>query len=348
MLPSFPRPHACTYALVISCLLTPAASAQPQPRPPQIDLNVLTTDARSGLAAHDWLRRLQQLPIRTVRIRSANERSRPAIDPDPTTGTIVVTGLLTNADQLVLPNVTFTIDEVGRMRSWFADLAKPAKVEQEEVFSFGMSATQLVAVSERLAATVVESTSDRPVIEAMRGFRKLVDTPISIDSQSRRLMVDEVVHDELQGLSVGTALAAVLRPLGLGLIPIVDHETTRLTIKPFDQTDEHWPVGWPREQDAHEIVPKLQAFVTIDIQDASLEKALRVLQTRLNVPFLFDHNGMAREQIDLATQSVSFGSRKTVYSRILKNLLFQGRLQYEVRTDEADRPFLWISPPSNR
>jgi len=36
--------------------------------------------------------------------------------------------------------------------------------------------------------------------------------------------------------------------------------------------------------------------------------------------------------------------KRTFYSRILKQVLFQAKLKYEVRLDEAERPFLWVSP----
>jgi len=58
---------------------------------------------------------------------------------------------------------------------------------------------------------------------------------------------------------------------------------------------------------------------------------------------LIDHNALARQGIDPAKAAVTLPRSKTTYSLALRKLLFQAKLKYEVRCDEADKPFLWIS-----
>jgi hypothetical protein len=146
-------------------------------------------------------------------------------------------------------------------------------------------------------------------------------------------------------MSAGTALAAALRPLGLVLWPIAQaDDTIELRIGPPSATSAAWPIGWPAEQAPPEAVPKLFEKLPVEINQTPLAEALAAIQHRLQIPVLVDHNGLAAAEIDPARIPVRFAAQRTTYQRVLDRVLFQGRLQSEVRMDEAKRPFLWISP----
>jgi hypothetical protein len=136
----------------------------------------------------------------------------------------------------------------------------------------------------------------------------------------------------------------VLRPLGLVLLPEKTRGAeVRLRVTDMRQADQVWPVGWPSEKNASERVPALLKFLNVEINDTPLAEALDAIQQRLEVPFLFDRNALARQRIDLDQAKVSLPSGKTFYGKILDRLLTQARLSWEVRVDEAEQPFLWIS-----
>ena len=68
-----------------------------------------------------------------------------------------------------------------------------------------------------------------------------------------------------------------------------------------------------------------------------------MIGTRLKTPVLMDYNAMARHGIDPAKAMVSMLPGKNTYSSALRRLLFKAGLKFEVRVDEAGRPFLWIT-----
>jgi hypothetical protein len=55
-----------------------------------------------------------------------------------------------------------------------------------------------------------------------------------------------------------------------------------------------------------------------------------------------DHNGMAVRRISAKT-SVSMREGRSHFGSILSHLLRQVGMQYEVRVDENNKPFLWLS-----
>ena len=154
----------------------------------------------------------------------------------------------------------------------------------------------------------------------------------------------ELCPDPLTGRSAGTALPAVIRALGLARRPEKAGQTVRLKICTVRETEEAWPVGWPSEQTPGETAPKLFDFLNADIQNVSLGKTLDALQAKVGIPFLIDHNGLARQRIDLATTKVTYPKGRAMYQKVLSKILFQSRLTSELRVDEAGRPFVWIEP----
>ena len=105
---------------------------------------------------------------------------------------------------------------------------------------------------------------------------------------------------------------------------------------------EHWPVGWPPKGNPGETLPELFKFLKINIGDAPLSEAITAIAGRVKVPVLYDHNSLARIRADLSTK-VSLTETNVFYARALDRLLSQARLRYEIRVDEANKPFLWIT-----
>jgi len=56
-----------------------------------------------------------------------------------------------------------------------------------------------------------------------------------------------------------------------------------------------------------------------------------------------DHNSLARHAINLESLRVSYPGKKSNYSLVLRSILAQGGLRGELRLDDADSPFFWIT-----
>ncbi len=309
--------------------------------------------SRAAMDAHDWMKILKSLPIDSASLRAGTRDSKPSIKSvgSGTSKTFKVTGLLNRSGQLLLPGATFRMTDKSKLSSWFSDIDDPGdKSPEKNSHAFGLDAKSLVSLTEKLQSPVEQKTKGSSVREAFEEIRDACDITVVTSSKAKSKIFavssDEVVGDELSGLSVGTSLAALVRPLGLVVVPqrSAGSSVTRLAIKDVRSAEETWPVGWPSETKPHKLVPKLHEFLPVAINNVPIGDALASIQSRLEIPFLFDHNGMARKQIDPATKLVSYPSKKTFYSRILKNILFQAKLKSEMRIDEAGKPFLWIYP----
>jgi len=169
---------------------------------------------------------------------------------------------------------------------------------------------------------------------------------VEIDATAQAAIAgSEQVPDDLQGLSRGTALAAAVRPLGL--VVLVTGQGKRAgglrVTKPTGKY-EAWPVGIKpgKNSPPDELVPALFKFINVEINERPLTEAIDAIQGRIEIPVLWDHNALAKHAVDVQTK-VSFAPKKTFYKKIIDDLLYQALLRSELRVDDADKPFLWIT-----
>ena len=74
----------------------------------------------------------------------------------------------------------------------------------------------------------------------------------------------------------------------------------------------------------------------VKIVDMPVTRVLNALQPRIEVPILFDRNGLAAKQIQLDETLVSFSSERTFYKRVFERVLFKARAEVEVRLDDVE------------
>jgi hypothetical protein len=299
--------------------------------------------------ARKWIALLEKAGVSGVRVRGGNVGDSVQVEPTGTARnpSYRVTGILTLDEKLLLPSGKYTASDAAGVARWVARLkeggteglsAKPG--------AFGLLPAQLVATHEGLAGKInfsTKGTSPRDVVEKIADSLSL---KLSIDAASQRaLAASEPVADELQGLSQGTVLAAAIRPAGLVLVPVKDGGQVQLRITDSKSVKESWPIGWPMPsgKGPKDYVPDLMKFIPVEINDTPLGEAVTAIAGRLKVPVVLDYNALARQRVDLAETKVTFPKGKTFYGSILSKLLFQAKLKYELRLDEADQPFLWIT-----
>jgi hypothetical protein len=333
---------ACAASLALA--LSPARLAAAEPR---IEIEVCTESGFPITGARDWSEMLGELGLANVRIRGAKPADEPAIQSTGTGGsrTYRVTGILTADGKLILPKARFALGDKGKLAQWF-DKLKAGGEEAVTVkpAAFGLLPTELVKVHEALSVQVKSATKGRLPREAAKEIADGLSLSFISDSASQRaLATDDKIADELQGLSAGTALAAILRPLGLVLAPEKSGQTLRLRIADSGAAKEHWPIGWPSKENPGTTLPELFKFLNVEVSDTSLGETLQAIGGRVKAPIVIDYNALARLDVDLATKKVELPKTNTFYAKALDRILFQANLKYEVRVDEADKPFLWIS-----
>ena len=315
---------------------------------PRVEFELLT-EAGFPLAGHQpWLKLLQSVGVRNIRISKASRGDRPAIDNvgSADAPSYRVTGLLRVGNKLQLEGGTFRATDQAGLARWLEKLQDDGIASlTEPTGPFGLSAKRLVAVSEALAKPLAFSTKDKPCYQTAVKIAQGLTLKFQVDPVAKRLLKsDEVFTDELQGLSSGTALAAVIRPLGLVLVPHREQgQEMHLRIVRSSDAKESWPIGWPPQHSPGKTLPDLFRSLNVEIDDTPLPDALAAIKQRVNVPFLFDYNSMARQQIEPEKINVTLPRKKSFYNSIVRDLLRQAKLKHELRVDDAGKPFLWIA-----
>jgi hypothetical protein len=312
---------------------------------PRVELEVNTEQGFIGTEARAWSEMLSQAGFSSVRIKSGAQ-DPPSLQTMGTASapSYRVVGVLTSGNQLLLPKGRFSLGDRAPIEGWVRKLREGGEdAINIKPAAFGLLPKQLVAVHEALSAPVQFSTRDKPPREVAKQIADRVSLKfVSDEAGQRALAAGEPVADELQGLSSGTALAAVLRPLGLALIPEKSGSDVRLRIAASHSAKEQWPVGWPPKGNPSETLPDLFKFLNVEIEKTPVSETITAIAERVKVPALLDHNAIARNEVDLAAK-VSLPKSNTFYARALERLLFQAKLKSELRVDEAGKPLLWIT-----
>jgi hypothetical protein len=105
-----------------------------------------------------------------------------------------------------------------------------------------------------------------------------------------------------------------------------------------------WPAGWqPEKTSPRQLAPEMYRFTNIEINGYTLDEALTALGPHMGVPLYFDERVLEVRNIDPTTIKVSYPRGKTYIRRAVDRVLSQGRLAGELRIDENEKPFYWIT-----
>ena len=315
---------------------------------PRVTFDLVTGNGFPLNGARKWVGLFKNLDSTTVRIRAARGSETTTVENVGTEAFPVyhVVGILLGDNRLRLLGGEFSHTDRTKIAQWIKKLRSEGVEGLTAVrVAFGLTSKQLVMFHECVSQPLAFSTKGVRAGDAVRQIVQGLKVPFEVSTAGRAAFArNEAVSDELMGISSGTALAATLRPLGLIWRPSKREDgEVILSIKEASAADESWPIGWPIKGTPRIAAPKLFETLKVEIVDTPLSQAIEAIQPRVKIPFLFDYNSMARHQVDPATKKVNFPSRRASYKRILDNLLFQARLRTELRMDEAEKPFLWIS-----
>jgi hypothetical protein len=313
----------------------------------RVELEVVAEPGAPIVGPQRWLDTLKDVGFDNLRIRTAAAGDQAGVQTTGSGATAVhrVTGVITRQNTLVLPGGTFTLGDRARITQWLARLrdsgeegvtTKPA--------AFGLTGRQLIEVHEKLAVRVRGATKGKRAGDVARDVVAGLPYEVTVDPSAAALRGADLVSDELGGVASGTALAAVLRPLGLVLVPNKPSGgEIRLLITDARAAEEAWPVGWPAERPVRDLVPKFFEFLEVEIKNVPLTQAVEAIQGRLGVPFVYDQNSLARQRIEPAEVAVTLPTGRTYYKQALDRLLSQARMKGEVRIDEAGQPLVWLT-----
>jgi hypothetical protein len=335
-------------SLCFAMLLLETTATSTSAAPP-IDLEVIVEERSSVTAQQEWLKRLSELKLAGLTIRSAREGEEPEIVNRGTEDQprYKIVAFLTRNEQLILQGGKFGRNDMNKLRAFFDTLGlQGVEGVTKRRTLFGLTDDQLITLTKNLEPTVAFETKGKPPAEVVSQLGENIEPAIVISSDAKQAFTDATpCRDEVKGITSGTALAVLVRPYGLVVQPTLVGGNVELhVVKPLENA-ETWPVGWPLEENITEkaAIPALMEFITVEIKDIDLPQALGALQERLEAPFLFDHNQLAKHGIVPEKIEVSVPPGRSYYKKILERVLFQAKLKSEIRTDELGKPIVWIT-----
>jgi hypothetical protein len=299
-------------------------------------------------ASQQWLPVLDEVGFSSTRISSEVPEKpldivKSGTDAHPS---YRVNGILTaNGDVLLPPGRKFSQSDKRGMKEWIRALRAQGPEGTSGVkLPFGLTKAQFEEARKDLRTAATAKTKGAEPVAMFKEVTKGLTNTVVLDADAEKaLAASGAVRDELQGLAIGTAVAALVRPAGLVLQPRASNGRIEYLVTDGRGAGENWPIGWASKEGAGKLVPTLlEKEETQDIE-VPLAAALGEIQTRVGVPFVYDYNGMATIGVDLASAKTQMKAGQIYYGRLLTRMLTQAKLKYEVRQDDAGRPFLWIA-----
>jgi hypothetical protein len=186
------------------------------------------------------------------------------------------------------------------------------------------------------------STKGVSAAAAATQIGKALRNPLVLEPGAEQALAKVTLAEELAEVSRGTALAAIARPAGLVLRPARSGSGLEYRLE-RPREGEVWPIGWAPKDRKSDSLPALFEMLNVEIKEIPVSEALEAIEGRLKVPFLYDRNAMALHQVDPTTVQADVPGTRMSYSQVLRKLLGQAKLKYELRVDEANKPILWIT-----
>ena len=224
-----------------------------------VELEIVSTGGQLG-AEQQVMQMLTGVGADRISVRSARNRARPSIDESESGGVVSVrvVGVL-DGTKIRLPGKSFSTRDAAGIRDFIQQLRDDgADVAMADKKAFGLTSEQLVTVYEVLSAEVTIATQGQPSNEVVNRLVEGLRNDVIVSRQARAALDTTAILEDYQGLSTGTALAGILRPLGLVLTPHRPQgQALQFQIAMSDEVEEHWPVGWPVETPPIDAAPAL-------------------------------------------------------------------------------------------
>ncbi len=342
----FPR-FALAFFLSCATLIGPDTVALAQQAKATVELEILFAPGFSPIEAQKWGQMLEGIPVESLSMRSGQAGEMEKLDNygTPENPRYKIKGILTDRGQLMIPGGTFGFGDKAKLIAFLDTLkTKGDGALFDKPKMFGLGSKDLVETYKVLQVVVQDETKTRPSKEVILEILKRTGCSSVASSDAKKaILVEQPVLDEFKGVSAGTALAGVLRPLGLVFFPSVGADK-KIVINMVDvrETKEPWPIGWPSNRAPHIAIPRYREQLTVAFDDTPFWDVIEAIQGRLEAPILFDHNSLVRNRFDADKDVVTLPEEKLSYARTLEKVFGPRRLSHEVRMDEAGMPFLWV------
>ncbi|MDO4551388.1 MAG: hypothetical protein Q4C96_09085 [Planctomycetia bacterium] len=330
----------------------------------KIRLEIFCDGKLQPMEAQQWGAALNQREIKLHGVQIRGSRLQEELDVLEIGGEHwSARGMLTPQNTLLMPGgKTFSQNQIGEIYPYLAEIIEMRHAEKEAQKITGGASVPVGKIPFGLTADTYNEMYqelEQPVGFSTKNMRRSVFLQKMVKSLTHQVMVkkdlarqivadkEDLITEELQNVSRGTALAYVLRYVGLYLVPGLASENRQVLVYRFipaaEAGEEIFPVGHTLHDQVSTVFPEIYETFRANVHGADLATILAAVEERLQVPFLYDYNSMVRFGIETAEITVKYKPRATSYSQLLNHVLSQGNLQKEIRVDEAGNVFLWIT-----
>ena len=313
-----------------------------------IELEVYSTPTTDAVLQHEWLEALSEVRADRVSAKTARQPS-PSVEEASYGGStvILVKGVINNR-KIKLPGKSFSINDRSGIKDYLQSLrADGAKTALAEKKAFGLTSEQLVRVHSNLASVGQASSKDQAAGQLLKQMIQSLPLKTELSYAAKAALTsDEKVTNQYQGLSIGTAVSIELRRHALVLRPTPKRgRGIELEIVPVAVAPESWPQGWPPEKPPVTTVPKLFEVTALQLNNVQLDSVLAAISRRLKIEFVVDPAAWNGKTVNLSTVKVTYNKKRSSYSAAIGSILSQSKpqLHYEIRQDENEKPFIWIT-----
>ncbi|MCH2113633.1 MAG: hypothetical protein MK171_01790 [Pirellulales bacterium] len=310
-----------------------------------IDLEVAIEAGASLTAPQEWTMLLGKMGLATVRMRKIRPKDQPKVAAHQigSAARYQVLAILSRQNELVLPKRRFLFRDQRALQDYFQQLPLETAHNQVPRGRFDLTEKQFRTVFASLAPSIDFPTQSRTGDELLARLEKTLVVPV-IRLPPTREPLALPVKTELKGISIGTALAIALREHGLVLRPEQPRgKTLRLSIAVYERERDAWPTGWKSGKNIRLVAPQLFEKLTIEVNDYTFTQALDALETRIQLPVVFDQWMLRKRKLVPEQAIIQMDRRKTYLKGVLDHLASQARLATDFRVDEQGQPFLWIT-----
>ena len=296
-----------------------------------------------------WMKMLQNVGADRVSSRT-NPDGAAAVEESEIRGTrlIKVRGFLQD-DKLVLASGSYRLSDSAKIRDLLQRLRDDGKdTTLAAKHDFGLTRDQLIDLATKFAKPVAEPTKGKPFLATVEALVGKTGVSFVRDSSARAALASQdKVTQEFEGMASGTALAAMLKPLGLVMEPSRQQgQQVKVHLKQARDSKKSWPVGRDPETAPVMVEPRLFTRMPIGIKNFPLDKVMEAVQKKAKIPFIYDEQVIAAAGIDVAKTKVSISNKDGVLMVMIGKLLRQTapkRLSQEIKIDDAGQTFLWIT-----
>ncbi|HET6423075.1 MAG TPA: hypothetical protein VFG20_05290 [Planctomycetaceae bacterium] len=348
---------AIAWCLVGVTLAT--ASAQPKDAPvgkvrsTTVEVELLTSPEGGILHGQQWRAQFEQLGV-SLKVKRAALNDKPQIS-ERIVGTlrfVTAVGQVERSGRISFPGKAFTFSDGPKLKEWIDELKTyGAEGSPHGKPLWGLTEKQFKVLYGELSAVQKTSVAGKDLPDSVTALELPDHIPVrwslaAQDHLERRVAGKQIaaIHDTT-GFSKATVLAIALNDQNLGFRPNRTPEgTIELLIEPQSaDRQDHWPVGWPLQQQQSALLPNLFLMVNVSLEKLPASEVLDEVAKATETPVFVDRAEFERRDIDLTKLLLSHPLKKTTWSMALRSMLVPKRITREYWQDEGGRGFVWIT-----